>query len=212
MLKKIVKGLLYRPYTLVVIERELDAPVRSYKTSKRWEIRQMIEADLPRCQTYLSHQMVFFSELFKTNCKGFVAVEHSTGDIIAVAWFAPEDFYDSYHRYTFKVNSHEVFQFAGEVAEPFRKTPLAVQVQNMAWKYWSAQGKKMLTSNIESDNSASFRMAFHVGWRETGTLICLQRWLGLQFSRVVHYEGERFSKYQKKRKKISDNLEEVSST
>lgn len=199
-LKRLIKFFILRRYTLVLLERDLSLPVRRYKESKRWHIRLLTEADLPRCQTHFSHQRAYYKEQLQTGNTCFVALDSQTGDVIGAVWHTPEDYPDSFNHFTFNVAPHQVFQFAGEIAAPFRNTQVSAEALALAWQHHRDKGKTHAITAVDSTNTASLRIMFHLGMKETGEQIYFYRWLGMRFTRTAHYKGERFAHLKKKHK------------
>lgn len=199
-LKRLIKFFIFRRYTLVLLERDLALPVRCYKESKRWHIRLLTEDDLPRCQTHFSHQGAYYKEQLQKGNTCFIALNNQTGDVIGVVWHTPEDYADSFNHFTFKVAPHQVFQFAGEVAAPFRNTQVSAEALAIAWQYHRDKGKTHAITAVDSTNTASLRILFHLGMEETGEQIHFYRWLGIRAARKSAYQGERFAHLKKKHK------------
>lgn len=199
-IKNIIKLFRYRRFTMVLVERDLSLPARKYKESKRWEFREFTAADLPHCKTHFAHQIEAFGNVVGSSCKAIGGFESETGDLISIAWYSPQDYPDPYFHFTFPVAKDEVFQFAGEVSEPYRNTQISIQLMAIAWQYWHEQGKRMVTSTVKTDNVPSLRMVFRTQWKEAGTLFHFHQWLGLTFVRTEHYEGQRFTEFYKKPK------------
>lgn len=201
-LKKLFRKFVYRKQTIVLVKKDLNLPRRKFKTSKRWEVHQFTEKDLPCCRGHFKQYTRDYQDLFREGYIAFAAFEQETREVIAIAWYAPRDFYDQhYHRYTFKVEPHQVFQFAGEVAPDYRNTQVSVNVMHGGWDYWKDQGKQEVMCTVNVVNVPSLRLVFHLEWEESGVLIHFHRLLGKEWQTVEHYEGERFAQFKKKHKR-----------
>lgn len=199
-LKRLIKFFIFRRYTLVILERDLALPVLRYKESKRWYTRLLTEDDLPRCQTHFSHQYAYFKKQLQAGNTCFAALDKQNDDVIGVVWHTPNDYQDSFHHFTFNVAPHQVFQFAGEIAAPFRNTQISAEALALAWQYHRDRGKTHAITAVDSSNIASLRTLFHLGTEETGEQIHFYRWLGIRATRKSAYQGERFEHLKKKHK------------
>lgn len=201
-LKRVFRKLVYRHQTIVLVKQDLNHPRRRFKTSKRWQVRQFTESDLQFCRLHFHQYISDYRDLFAENYTAFAAFESESQEMIAIAWYAPRDFYDQhYHRYTFKVEPHQVFQFAGEVAPDFRNTQVSVNVMNAGWDYWKEQGRQEVMCTVDVTNAPSLRLMFHLEWDESGMLIHFYRLLGIEWQKEEHYQGERFEEFKKKHKR-----------
>jgi hypothetical protein len=91
-----------------------------------------------------------------------------------------------------------VLQFAGEMALPYRNTPISVNIMQSAYAYWQEQGKDEVFCYTDVTNVPSLRLHFHVGWEEMGQLIHIHRFLGYQWQKMETYSGERFAQFKKR--------------
>lgn len=201
-LKKLFRKLIYRKQTIVLLSKSLLEPHRKFKTSKRWSTRQFTEEDLQYCRAHFHRYLNDYKDLFKDNYKAFAAFETESNEVIAIAWYSPRDFYDQhYHRYNFSVESHQVFQFAGEVAPDFRNTQVSVNVMHAGWDYWKTEGKEQVICTVDVTNEPSLKLCFHLDWEEHGKLIHFHRLFGIEWQSAEPYEGERFEAYKKKHRR-----------
>ena len=204
----VFKKLIYRRQTIVILRQDLSQKRKKFKSSKRWEIREFTIDDLPFCHQHFKRYTCDYKDLFNEGLTAHAAFEAGTNKMIAVAWYAPRDFYDQhYHRYTFNVAPHQVFQFAGEVAPDYRNTQISVNVMHAAWQHWREQGKQEITTSVDVLNTPSLRICFHLYWEETGQLIHFHRLFFIARQTVEHYEGERFEQHQKKHRRKKANAE-----
>ncbi len=200
LIKNLIKPVLYRRYSLVLLERDLAVPERSLRKSSRWTIRQLTDADLNSCEVHFPHQMKAFAQLFLKGFVSFGSIEHDSGNVISIVWYAQNAYQDEFNRYTFDVQDGEVFQFAGEVATTFRNTQVSAATLIYCWRHWQEQGKTKITCAVDSKNSASLKLLFHMNWQESGKLVRYHRWLGKQITWLESYADSRFDQFKRKRK------------
>ncbi|MDX1692628.1 MAG: hypothetical protein R3208_02615 [Ketobacteraceae bacterium] len=203
---KVFQKVIYRRQTITLLKRDLHKPVRKFKTSKRWQVREFTENDLQFCRGHFSRYINDYRDLFAEKFKAFAAFEHESQEVIAIAWYAPRDFYDQhYHHYTFRVEPHQVFQFAGEVAPEYRNTQVSVNVMQGAWDYWKEHGKQEVLCTVNTTNVPSLRLVFHLEWEETGQLIHFHRSFGIYWQSEASYQGERFDQFKKKHRRREES-------
>ncbi len=202
--QRLIRKLIYRRQSIVLLKHDLHKPHKQYKVSKRWTVRQFTEPDLALCRTYFNRYLNDYRDLFRENYKAFAAFEANTDEVIAIAWYAHQDFYDQhYHHYTFKVAPHQVFQFAGEVRPDYRNTQISINVMQAAWSYWKQQGKDEVCCSVDTTNIPSLRLVLHVDWEETGELVHFHRLLGYRWTSEEIYSGERFAHYKKRKRRAN---------
>jgi hypothetical protein len=159
-IKNLIKPVLYRRYSLVLLERDLAIPERPLKKSRRWTTRQLTNTDLNACKAHFPHQVGAFVRLFQKGFISFGSIEADSGNIISIVWYAQNAYEDDFNRCTFDVQNGEVFQFAGEVAIPFRNTHVSAATLMHCWHHWREQGKTKITCAVDSKNWC----AITAGW------------------------------------------------
>ncbi|MBV1921119.1 MAG: hypothetical protein KUG73_10595 [Pseudomonadales bacterium] len=201
---KLIRKLIYKRQSIVFLNRDLSLEMRKYKSSKRWYAREFTRNDIPLCRDHFQRFESDYNDLFDLNLNAFAAFETETDQMIAIAWYADKDFYDQHYLHqTFTVSDHQVFQFAGEVSEPYRNTQISISVIKIAWEYWKAQGKTELTTTVDTLNNASIRYLFHLGWTETGKIQHFHQLFRYRWQRMEHYNGERFIQFKKRKNTVS---------
>lgn len=200
---KLLRKLYFRR-TLILFAHELADGHRKIKTSSRFIVRRFTDADFAACQPHFSAYVNDYAEFLKRGNVGFTAFSTTTGEAGGMAWCATDTFTDVFYGCTIELKDGEVFQMAGEVAEPFRNSPLTANLQFTAWDYWTAQGKQRVLTLIQDDNAVSMKFSMSAGYQETGKAIVIHRILGKRFYQYVTYNGERFAHLKKQNRHAAD--------
>lgn len=201
LLRKVFRKVIYRRQTIVLLKHDLNLPHKPYKSSKRWSVKEFTRDDIQFCREHFNRFTADYLDLFELQFKSFAAFEANTNEVIAIAWYAPHDFFDQhYHQYTFKIQPHQAFQFAGEVSLPFRNSQISVHVMHAGWDYWKSLGKSEVFCSVDITNTPSLRLMFHLKWEEMGELVHFHRLLGFKWQTEEKYLGERFSQHKKKKR------------
>ena len=201
---KLVRKFIYKRQSIVFLKRELSLKTRKYRASKRWHEREFTRDDIPLCDKHFKQFKSDYNDLFDLNLKSFAAFESGTENVIAIVWYSEDDFYDQHYLHqTFTISDNQVFQFAGEVSEPYRNTQISATVVKFAWEYWESKGKKELVTTVDTKNSPSIRYVFHLGWEEMGKIQHFHQLLGCRWQRMEHYKNDKFSQFKKRKKTIT---------
>ena len=198
LLTAFVKRFIYRQQQFIVLRYDLGRVTRKYKASSRWLIRRMKIADLQKMDVHLEKYRKDYSELLSRGCVAFAAFEQTSENVIALVCFADKDFTDdTQQHFTFHVAPHQVYQFAGEVALPYRNTAISILVLQAAWQYWREMGKTESFCSVDSSNIPSLRLHAHLHFEETGSMIILYRLFGINWSKMSGYSGEKLALYKR---------------
>lgn len=201
-LKKIWRKVYYKR-TLILFAHDLADGHRNIKVSSRFEIRRFTPADLPACQTHFASQIDAYADFLKQGFVGFTAFANANGDAGAMAWCTEKTFTDRFYGCRIELHEGEVFQMAGEVAEPYRNSPVTANVQFAAWDYWDAQGKSRVLTLIQDDNAPSMKFSMSAGFKEIGKAYVIHRIFGVRIYLLANYEGERFAHLKKQNRHAS---------
>ncbi|CBL46102.1 Hypothetical protein HDN1F_25190 [gamma proteobacterium HdN1] len=195
-LKKILRKI-YMRRTLILLAHDLADGHRTIKASSRMDARRFAATDFPACEPHFSHEVEALRDFLAHGYPGFCGFSRNNGEMGAMVWYADTTFTDRFYGCTVDLAEGEVFQMAGEVAEPYRNSPITANLMFMGWDYWIAQGKQRVLTLIQDDNAPSMKFAMSGGFRESGIAYVIHRILGMRVYRKVHYSGERFSHHKK---------------
>lgn len=202
LLRKVVRRYVFKKQRFVCLNYDLTAPMKVYKPSKRWDIREVIVEDLVKTEKYLSKYTENYYELLEAGCKAFGGFDKESGDIIAIVCFADKDFYDKHYlKCLFPVGPRQIYQFAGELALPFRGRPISIQILKAAWNYFEGKGKTETYASVDIDNITAVRYHFHLGFKEMGEVITSYTLFGVKWNSRSRYAGEMLTQYKKTKKK-----------
>ena len=202
-IQKFTRKFIYKRQSIVFLKRDLSLKTRRYRDSKRWHEREFTRDDISLCDEHFQRFKADYNDLFDLDLKAFAAFETGTENVIAIVWYSDKDFYDQHYLHeTFTVSENQVFQFAGEVSEPYRNTQISATVVKLAWEYWNSKGKRELVAIVDTTNSPSIRYMFHLEWEEMGKMQHFHQLFRHQWQRMEYYKGDNFSQF-KKRKKVS---------
>ncbi|WP_028580731.1 GNAT family N-acetyltransferase [Desulfogranum japonicum] len=198
LLTKIYRKAVYKKIQLPVLIYDQTSKQRKYRPSQKYIIKQLDKKDLERLDPHLEKYKKPYQDFIDRGCVSFGAINPKDNQVIALMCSAGEDFYDNYYlQYTFRLQPHQIYIFAGEIAPAFRHTAIAILTLKATWNYWLEQGKTEMLVSIEINNAASLRFHFHVGFREVGKIIKRHRLFGISWNSVSHYSGELLSKYHR---------------
>jgi hypothetical protein len=203
LLKKVWRKIYFKR-TMIMFVHELAEGHRKIKVSSRFAIRQFTAADFPACDAHFASQVSAYADFLKRGFTGFTAFSTVNGEAGGMAWCTPTTFTDQFYGCTIELQDGEVFQMAGEVAEPYRNSPVTANIQFAAWDYWAAQGKKRVFTLIQDDNAASMKFSISAGYKEAGRAYVIHRLLGVRFVQIVKYDGERFAHHKKQNRHAQD--------
>lgn len=200
-IQKIIQKFIYKRQSIVFLKRDLSLKIRKYRTSKRWHEREFTREDIPLCDKHFLRFKSDYNDLFDLDLKAFAAFETETQNVIAIVWYSDKDFYDQHYLHqTFPVADGQVFQFAGEVSEPYRNTQISATVVSYAWEYWNSKGKTELVATVDTTNSPSIRYMFHLGWEEMEKIQHFHTLFRYKWQRMEYYKGDKFSQFKKRKK------------
>jgi hypothetical protein len=186
--RDLVRGHIYRRTVSVFLERRIAQPFRAYRWPKGIEIRPFEEADLPACNRYFLQHKHAYKQIMARSCVGFGAFQD--GALTGIGWFATDDYFDSdVYQYRFRVRPNEVYQFAGLLAEPFRRTTVSALITSSALKHFQALGREVAFCIADVENTTSIKWHLRLGYRERGMKLMTDRILGVVRSWSETYEG-----------------------
>ena len=198
---KLVRKFIYKHQSVAFLRRDMSLDMPKYKVSKRWYIREFTQQDLSSCHQYFPQFISDYSDLLTLSIKAFGAFDPESDNVLGITWYADKDFYDQHYLHqTFYVQNHQVFQFAGVAAEPYRNTQIGVNVMQTALEYWRSNNKTELTTVVDTLNKASMGLLFRVGWEEEGKIQHFYTLFGYQWQKMEFYQAERFAHFKKKKR------------
>lgn len=202
LLQKAFSKFVYKKTNIVLLELDLNKPRKNYRGSKLWTSRRFAAADLAACKAHFDSQTQAFEEFLDIGYHGFGSFCTTTGDLVAIIWFTDKDYYDKhYYRTTFPTKPGQVFQFAAEVALPFRNKHVSAELSNLGWKEMHAQGAQSSYCSVDQTNTPSLRIQFHLGFEEIGEIIEMHELFKFRWFTKVRYEENRFDHLNKHKRK-----------
>jgi hypothetical protein len=200
LLRKLFSKYIYREWVLVCLRLDFSKPIKTYRRKRKWRIEFLCEANLNACQRYFYRYIPVYKRLLKEGLVGTVGIVEN--DVVSIFWISKQTYYDSdYYKCTFEVPAGELYQFAGEVAKPYRNTTVVLDTQIYAWEFLKKQGYTGTNGAIDDKNKGSLKVHFHLGFEETKQLIIVRKLLGVQWCRSVFYPINRHDYLNKFRRK-----------
>ena len=201
---KVFSKFIYRKTDIVLLELDFNKPQKKYKKSTLWESRQLTEDDLPACKKYFSNQVNIFQEFLDLGYYSYAGFCTKTGDVIAIIWFADKEYYDKYYyEYSFPVKTGQVFQFAAEVAKPFRNKHVSVEISQLGWSEMQKKGINSSYCTVNESNTPSLRIQFHMGFEEIGTMLTMHELFKFKWFTQENYNNTRFDHLNKHKRRRS---------
>lgn len=199
-LSKIIQRFIYKKQHFIILRYDLASRQKKYKPAKRWYINEITKANLRKADKHFQKYQKSYYEYLRQGCIPFGAFEKQTNDIIGLACFVDKDFYDKHYlHFHFHIEPHQVYQFAGEVAVPYRNTAISIHFLQTVWKYWRDRSKKEVISAVDISNLQSIRFLLHLKFQETGRLITLHRLFGIKYARMSNYSGQKLQQHSRRR-------------
>lgn len=176
----------------VFLERPASLPFRAYRLPEGCEIRRFDRGDIAATERYFAPHARTYNRLLSEGLLGYAAF--SRGDLVGIAWFATDDYYDGdVYRFRFPVRPHEVYQFAGLMAVPYRRTALSALVAKKAASDFAAQGRSVFYAITDLNNNISLRWHFGLGFEERGTKLVTRKIFGTAYSHAENYNSAMLS-------------------
>jgi len=190
----------YRHDELIWMERALDLPAPHFPRQSPWRKITITETLLPAFDRHFARYKPGLVSLIRSGSVGEAYLDDN-GHVIGMAWFRRNDYYDdqTYHCWL-RLPPGRIYQFAGEVAQPYRGTVMAVLLQREPWKKFLAEGFSHTRSVVNISNQPALKMHVKLGFYEIGESIhvyCLFNCLN--FHRYSRYEGRRLQHLRKSR-------------
>ncbi|AHL77387.1 hypothetical protein CH92_20805 [Stutzerimonas stutzeri] len=188
----------YRHDELIWMERALDLPAPRYPRQSSWRKERITEALLPAFDRYFAAYTSGLLSLIRSDSLGEAYLD-ADGQVIGMAWFSRSDYYDdqTYHCWL-RLPPGRIYQFAGEVAQPYRGTGMAVLLQRDPWQAFLAEGFSHTRAVVNMNNQPALKMHVKLGFEEVGESIhtyCLFNCLN--FHRYARYDGKRLQHIRK---------------
>lgn len=202
LIQKAFRKLVYKRTNIILLELDLSKPRKKYRKSSLWESRGFTSADLTACKTHFESQITVFDEFLSLGYHGFGSFCTKTGDLIAILWFTQKDYYDKhYYRNTFLVKPGQVFQFAAEVAVPFRNKHVSAELSGLGWDSMQAIGAQSSYCSVDQNNTPSLRIQFHLGFEEIGEVVQMHELFKFRWFTKELYQENRFDHLNKHKRK-----------
>lgn len=190
----------YRHDELIWMERALDLPAPHFPRQSPWRKERITEALLPAFDRYFSRYKPGLLALIRSDSLGEAYIDKE-GQVIGMAWFRRNDYYDdqTYHCWL-RLPPGRIYQFAGEVALPYRGSGMAVLLQRDRWKAFLDEGFTHTRSVVNMNNQPALKMHVKLGFEEVGQSVHTYRLFNwLNFHRYGSYDGERLQHLRRSR-------------
>ncbi len=190
----------YRHDELIWMERALDLPAPRFPRQSPWRKERITDALLPAFDRYFSLYKPGLPALIRSGSLGEAFLD-ADGQVIGMAWFRRSDYYDdqTYHCWL-RLPPGRIYQFAGEVAPPYRGSGMAVLLQRDPWKAFLEEGFSHTRAVVNMNNMPALQMHVKLGFEEVGESIHLYRLFNcLNFHRFRRYDGKRLENLRKSR-------------
>lgn len=185
---RVVSRYLYRRHASFLVERSLEPILKKPIRSDAYHIAVIQESDVPSLTKYFAHQKEVFERFLKMGLTGIGVFDASTQEAIAAFWISTKSYYDRDHyKFEFRVRPGQIYQFAGEVAEPFRGSRVAVLALEFAYTLFREKGFSSALACIDEPNDASIRLHRKLGFRFTHRIVFTDL-LGVRFASVRPYD------------------------
>lgn len=180
----------YRRVESVYFERDLSPLKRRYRLREGMSVRHAPTLSEAACRKHFEAHWEVYKRLLGDGLTPIVALDE--GNVVAITWFAERDYYDAdIYNYRFPVEPDQVYQFAGELAEPYRRRAgsIPAAVLDTGWAHFREQGKKRTYAISDVANVASQRLHINTGFHEVGRKLVTRTILGKTWSHEEPYVG-----------------------
>lgn len=191
---------IYRHDELIWMERALDLQAPRFPRHNPWRKEPITDALLPAFDRYFSLYKPGLPALIHSDSHGEAFLD-AEGEVIGMAWFRSSDYYDdqTYHCWL-RLPPGRIYQFAGEVAPPYRGTGMPVLLQRERWKAFLEEGFSHTRAVVNMNNKPALQMHVKLGFEEVGESIHLYRLFGgLNFHSFRYYDGKRLQHLRRSR-------------
>ena len=196
---------IYRHDELIWMERALDVPPPHYPRKCIWRKERITEAMLPAFDRYFARYKPALPTLIRSDSIGEACLDDD-GQVIGMAWFRTKDYYDdqTYHCWL-RLPPGRIYQFAGEVAPPYRSTGMPVLLQRERWQAFLDEGFSHSRAVVNMNNSPALRMHVKFKLEEVGESIHLYCLFNcLKFHRYSRYDGKRLEHLNRRRSSVGE--------
>jgi RimJ/RimL family protein N-acetyltransferase len=197
---------IYRHLELLTLERSLEAPLTKRLKVYRWEHVRINDATLPKLKKYFAHYLPAVHKLLAKEGVRGDAFADENGDAIGMVWMTNRDYYEPLYHCWIRLPAGCMYQFAGEVAEPYRNTGIPLRFMRALCEEANDElGCHTVRSLVEARNRPAVAMHLRLGFREIGEVThvyTLFRFLHLTRARTYH-EPRLFSPRKPDRNRIS---------
>jgi RimJ/RimL family protein N-acetyltransferase len=198
-LRVLCERFIYRHQELLTVERSLEAPLSKRLKAYRWEHVRINEETLPKLKKHFAHYLPAVRKLLAQEGVRGDAFADESGDAIGMVWMTNRDYYEPlYHRWIRLPPGH-MYQFAGEVAEPYRNTGIPLRYLRALCEQGQHElGCHVVRALADVRNLPAITMHMHMGFRETGEATHVYTLFGvLRFMRIRAYREPRFPSLRK---------------
>ncbi|MDR1888044.1 MAG: hypothetical protein LBQ81_01440 [Zoogloeaceae bacterium] len=198
-LRILCERFIYRRWELVMLERPLDIAPPMRLSAQRWRHTRISPETLPKLEKYFSRYLPAVRELLARGLRGDMFL-NDEGDAIGMMWVSFQDYYDNhlYHCWV-RLPPGCMYQFAGEIAPPWRGVGLPLLGMCIACEEFPQLGYHAVRSLVDTSNLPALTLHIRLGFREIGEVTHAYRLLRfLHFSRTRPYHEPRFLHLRKK--------------
>lgn len=192
-LRMLCERYFYRHWELVILERDLSLPLPLQHRLGSWPERRIDHALLPTLERYFVDYVPTIRDLLKTeSAAGYAYMDHE-GHAACIAWVSERDYYDAHlYRCWVRVPPDCIYQFAGEVAVPYRSRGLPLLVLERLWDRYRRLGFRVTRALVNTNNRPALLLHARLGFQEAGESIHTYCLFGcIHFSRRKTYLGKR---------------------
>lgn len=189
----------YYHWELLTLERQLDLPSPGRPRAERWPVVTIDHDVLPRLEKYFSHYLPTIRDLLKRDGVRGNAHLDEHGDVVCIVWISEADYYDSHlYRCWVRLPPGCIYQFAGEVAPPYRRFGIAILAVRLLWEEYLAKGFHSVRALVDTRNQVALRAHMGIGFREMGESVHVYCLFGcVHFSRRQSYSTPRLVHMQR---------------
>ncbi|MDR0735654.1 MAG: hypothetical protein LBF51_02275 [Zoogloeaceae bacterium] len=198
-LRVLCQRFIYRCQELLTVERSLEAPLSKRLKAYRWEHVRIDEETLPKLEKHFAHYLPAARKLLAKEGVRGDAFADENGDAIGMVWMTNRDYYEPLYRRWIRLPPGHMYQFAGEVAEPYRNTGVPLRyLRALCEQGHHELGCHVVRSLMDTRNLPALAMHMHMGFRETGEATHVYTLFGfLHFTHICAYREPRFSSLRK---------------
>ncbi len=189
-LRILIERYIFYHWELVTVERSFSDLNYRPTNAERWPLVRINRALVPAFERYFPHYQKALDELLGLDVEGY-ALCNKAGDVVLMMWISDKDYYDhQLYRCWVRLPPGYIYQFAAELAVPYRNGLLLPHFMTQIWDIYRQQGKHAARALVNRNNVATLRMLLRAGAHEVGESIhvyCLFRCL--HFHRRRHYSA-----------------------